>query len=152
MERFFLMLRLRRLLPNVESAIPLSLAGLFLASGFYDLPFAHLNVNWVLKVKSLLYGLFAGLLLLDIDWRQVRFDVVSVGCLLWAGACIASYFISHDVNGELYLKRLVQVSFVWVFVTYVRQHREALMLAVMKKIFSPWYVAAGGGCVDFVVV
>lgn len=142
-------LGLRRVLPNAESAIPLFLVGLFFASGFYDLPFAHLNVNWILKVKSLLYGMFAGLMLLGIDWRQVRCDVFAVGCLLWAGACIASYFILHDVNGELYLKRLVQVWFVWVFVTYVRQHRETLMIAIMKNIFSPWFVAAGGVALIF---
>ena len=76
------MLRSRRLVPNVESAIPLFLVGLFLASGFYDLPFVHLNVHWVHTVKNLLYILFAGLLLLGIDWRQVRYDVFAAGCLL----------------------------------------------------------------------
>lgn len=126
---------------SANSVAPYLLVGLFLTSGFYDLPFAHFDVSWVLRVKNLFYLIFMCVMLLGVNWRAVHLDVFAVGCLIWAGTCVVSWFVSSGVSGELYLKRVVQISFAWTMVTYVRQHRD-VMSGVMK-FFSPYYALVG---------
>ncbi len=112
--------------------------------------------SWLYEVRALggHAALFGGikhaltlslmaLMLLSIQWRNVRFDAFALACGLWL---LINIFVWMEYQSpfDRYIRALGQTVFIYIFITFLRQNpdKNPCTPRALKKWFSPWLVFA----------
>lgn len=98
----------------------------------------------IYPVKNLILMVFMLLMVFAISWRRVAFDLFSTCVVIWIALCIVLWS-THPGADHLYLRRIGQAVFTFLFVTYLRQNPNNNPLAgeVLDRWFSPRVVIVG---------
>lgn len=105
------------------SAIPLGFAVIFLLSGVYEIPFLPVDAALVTEAKKVLFVCLMMLMGYSLRWREAISNPLSLFCGLWALLHIG-HWAYREEYGDIYLQRLVQITFVWLLVNVVIQQKK----------------------------
>lgn len=108
---------------------------LFYLSGIYQIPFADISAVSIAQAKHLIFGMMMLAMAAAIDWQRVRIDSFAIACMVWVLLHVAN-FIARIEPVEIYVQRLGQVAFVWLFVTLVSLSEDDWLSRM-----SDWYSA-----------
>lgn len=125
---------------NVDKVFPYLFGFIFFASGFYTLQFLGLSVQQVVLIKRGLFGGFMCIMALSINWERIKPDAFFLCCFLWVGLNLIIYLI-HGGDVYVYLLRVAQTTFLWVFVSYLRQQNNPFGFIGVGKWFLPRLVS-----------
>lgn len=92
--------------------------------------------------KNILVLSFMLLMAAEVRWKDVEFDAFAGLCLAWLILCVLLWVDYHDPM-QTYLRRIGQVFFAYVFITFLRQNPELnpCFGDGIKKWFSPLIVS-----------
>lgn len=109
---------------------------LFFISFLYQVPYADWNISTVIKFKRVMFVLLLVAMILAIDWRRIKYSLFFWCCLIWAAAHGGGWAI-HEINFDLYLTRIIQVLFIYIFVVFLSQQQHKLNYFWVEKWFKP---------------
>lgn len=111
----------------------------FYVSWLYEISIPHININSTLYLgkNALLISLLA-LLIIATDWRRVKSDGFSALCIIWFILNIF-FWLEFQEPTDSYARRLVQIVFAFLFITFLRQQPEKnpCLHANITKWFHP---------------
>ncbi len=113
---------------------------LFYVSFIYKLPYTDWGLSTFLNLKRTLFVLLLVAMINGIDWRRIKYDLFFWCCLVW----LAVHFMGlavHQINYGLYLTRIVQILFIYVFVIFLVQHQQQIKLLGFSIWFKPRIVS-----------
>lgn len=97
---------------------------LFYTSWIYEL--AMLGDEYTRLISQVKNGIilaFMLLMMIAISWKRATFDVFSMCVVIWIVLCVVSWWM-HPGADHLYIRRMGQAIFTYLFVTYLRQKPE----------------------------
>ncbi|MBT0962319.1 hypothetical protein [Denitromonas iodatirespirans] len=108
---------------------------LFYLSGIYQIPFADISAVLIAQAKHLIFGMMMLAMAAVIDWKRVRFCPFAIACMVWVLLHVVNFVVRIDPVG-IYVQRLGQAAFIWLFVTLVSQSGKDWLASL-----SAWYSA-----------
>jgi hypothetical protein len=118
---------------------------LFYTSWIYELVvLGDEYTRLIFQAKNAIILAFMLLVVNAISWKRATFDVLSICVVVWIALCVVSWWM-HPGADHLYLRRIGQAIFTYLFVTYLRQRPQNNPFSppLLGRWFSPWYVIAG---------
>ena len=123
-----------------EELFPYLFHIILITSGFYILPFVLVDSNIILLVKRAFLLVLMGFICFMIDWRRIRFDSISKACLLWVLLHVIFWLVKCEFF-ELYILRLSQVAFIWIFVQLLLQRSSYIFTDLVQELLK--YIICG---------
>ena len=92
----------------------------------------------IIPIKYIILLGFSLLMIVTIRWGEINFDLFSICSAIWLVLCGVSW-AAHGGDSILYVKRIGQIAFAFLFVTYLWQNPEKNPCAhkALMKWFSP---------------
>lgn len=121
------------------AAIPFGFAVIFLLSGVYEIPFLPVDAALVTKAKKILFVCLMVLMGYSLRWREAIREPFFLFCGLWALLHIGHWAYRAEYS-EVYLQRLIQITFIWILVNVViQQKKDSEPFLGLRSFFSPLF-------------
>ncbi len=114
----------RQIRAHAEMLFPWIFTGMFVLSGIYEIPFVPLDVGLITWIKKILFVLFMALMASALRWPQAVNRQFTWWCGLWIVVHILHWSFRQEFEA-IYLHRLVQITYIWLFVSLVMQQKSA---------------------------
>ncbi len=118
---------------------------LFYTSWIYELVvLGNEYTGFISHAKNAIILAFMLLMVIAINWKHTKWDVFSTCVVVWIALCVVSWWMHPDA-GHLYIRRIGQAIFTYLFVTYLRQKPENNPFSgqLLGRWFSPRMVIPG---------
>lgn len=114
----------------------------FISSGFYKIPYVDIDSTFITAFKQGLFVIFTIMMAVYLDWRNAIRNQFAFLCGIWLIIHLLNWFIRDQYN-LIYIQRIAQVSYVFIFVSIVIQLKKTgtTPMLDLKSWYSPKIIA-----------